>query len=137
MKSLLYRMIASAVLAFSAAAKVPAQIWEHATAADSAMVAYLEKLKTPNVSVAVARGGRLLYSKAWAWTLTAQSVDGGERWLFRLASVSKPITSNLTMELVQQGKFELDKPVREYLPDLPSSHTYTASDLLRHLSGVR
>ena len=124
------------VLANSSVAAA-AQPWEQANAADAAMIAYLAAYKTPNVSVAVAKGGRILYQEGWQWTDSAKPIEGGDRWLFRLASVSKPITAILAMELVQEGKLDLDKPIREYVPTLPPNHSYTPRDLLGHLAGVR
>ncbi len=132
-----YRVFVTCALIAASANCTAAVAWEHAKAADAAMVAYLTKHKVPNVSVAVAKNGRILYAKGWTWSESASPVRGGDKWVFRLASVSKPITSIMAMELAQQGKLDLARAAREYVPSLPASHTYTLPDLMSHLSGMR
>jgi CubicO group peptidase (beta-lactamase class C family) len=73
--------------------------------------------------------------------------------LFRICSMSKPITSVAVMMLYEEGKFLLDDPVSKYLPEFknpkvlvkpPSGESYTIPaareiairDLLRHTSGL-
>lgn len=56
----------------------------------------------------------------------------------RLASLSKPITGTIIMDLASQGKLELDAPVKRYLPELPESYLeVTLRYLLDHQPGVR
>lgn len=58
--------------------------------------------------------------------------------LFRLASVSKPITALGALVLVEQGKLNLDIPVGTYLPELPEPlKPLTCRQLLTHTSGLR
>jgi CubicO group peptidase (beta-lactamase class C family) len=55
----------------------------------------------------------------------------------RLASLSKPITGTIIMDFVSQGKLALDSPIRQYLPELPETHTgVTLRHLLDHQSGI-
>lgn len=65
--------------------------------------------------------------------------------LFRIASLSKPVVSVLTLMLVDEGLIGLDAPVHEYLPQLAAqrlasgaapSRPVTVRDLLRHTAGV-
>ena len=76
--------------------------------------------------------------------------------IFRIYSMSKPVTSVAVMMLVEQGKIDLDVPVSEYLPELSNlkvlvvegegddrkfkevdaKRPTTARDLLRHTSGL-
>ena len=73
--------------------------------------------------------------------------------LFRICSMSKPITSVAAMMLYEQGKFLLDDPVSKYLPEfknmkvlvkptegqtytIPAKNEITIRDLLRHTSGI-
>lgn len=68
--------------------------------------------------------------------------------IFRIYSMSKPITSVAVMQLVEQGKIDLDAPISKYLPALgglkvgigeqqeEAEREMTPRDLLRHTSGL-
>ncbi len=73
--------------------------------------------------------------------------------MFRICSMSKPITSVAVMILYEEGKFLLDDPVSKYLPEfknpkvlvkpasgepysIPATREITIRDLLRHTSGL-
>jgi CubicO group peptidase (beta-lactamase class C family) len=73
--------------------------------------------------------------------------------MFRICSMSKPITSVAVMILYEEGKFLLDDPVSKYLPEfknpkvlvkpasgdaytIPATEQITIRDLLRHTSGL-
>jgi CubicO group peptidase (beta-lactamase class C family) len=56
--------------------------------------------------------------------------------IFRIYSMTKPITSVATLMLMEQGKFQLDEPVSKYLPELGnSSRPITVRDLFIHSAG--
>ena len=64
--------------------------------------------------------------------------------IFRIYSMTKAVTSVAAMQLVEQGKLELDDPVSKHLPELAAlqlesetqSAIPTVRDLLRHTSGL-
>ena len=73
--------------------------------------------------------------------------------IFRICSMSKPITSVAVMMLYEEGRFLLEDPVSKYLPEfknmkvyvkpaegqpytIPATHEITIRDLLRHTSGI-
>ncbi|MEU7137144.1 serine hydrolase domain-containing protein [Streptomyces sp. NPDC046261] len=57
---------------------------------------------------------------------------------FRIGSNSKMFASVLVLRLVEQGRLDLDKPLREYLPagTLPQSWRITGRQVLQHRAGV-
>lgn len=55
---------------------------------------------------------------------------------FWAGSVAKTFTATLVLQLVAEGKLELDAPVADHLPDLRLDKRITARMLLRHTSGV-
>jgi CubicO group peptidase (beta-lactamase class C family) len=97
-----------------------------------------EATRCPVLSVAVAFHNQIVFSKALGkadveqdWPLAITSVQ-------RLASLSKPITGTIIMDLVEQGKLSLDASVRQYLPELPAFYqSVTVRELLSHQFGVR
>jgi CubicO group peptidase (beta-lactamase class C family) len=92
----------------------------------------------PGMSIAVARHGRIAFSRAYGLADIEQNVPARVDSVHRLASISKPITATIVMSLVEAGKLRLDSPVRDYLPELPATYrTVTIRHLLNHQSGIR
>lgn len=56
----------------------------------------------------------------------------------RMASIAKPMTALAVMQLVEQGKIDLDVPIQTYVPDYPNqkSTQITTRHLLSHTSGI-
>ena len=75
--------------------------------------------KCPGLSVAVALNNRIVFSKALGKADIEQDVPLTTASVHRLASLSKPLTGTIIMDLVEQGKLDLDVSVRKYLPELP------------------
>src|SRR5581483_5624066 len=69
----------------------------------------------PSVSVAVAKGGKIVWEEAFGWADREKRIRATPDTMYSLASISKPFTATALMRLVEQGKIDLDKPVNEYL----------------------
>jgi CubicO group peptidase (beta-lactamase class C family) len=78
-------------------------------------------------------------------TAGVANIDSGEPittdTLFHIASISKVFTATLVMQLVDEGKLDLDAPIRTYLPDFQvadpdATEHVTARQLLSHTSGI-
>lgn len=94
--------------------------------------------KCPGLSVAVASNNRIIFSGAWGKADLEENVPLTPASVHRLASVSKPISGTIIMDLVEQGKLGLDVSIRHYLPELPESYQkVTIRQLLSHQSGTR
>jgi len=92
----------------------------------------------PGLSVAVAFHNQIVFSNALGKADIEQDVPLRTASIQRLASLSKPITGTIIMDLVEQGKLSLDASVRQYLPELPAFYQkVTLRELLSHQSGVR
>jgi serine beta-lactamase-like protein LACTB, mitochondrial len=58
--------------------------------------------------------------------------------VYRSGSIGKTITATGAMQLVEQGKLNLDKPIQDYCPAFPKKQwTLTTRQLLAHMGGVR
>jgi CubicO group peptidase (beta-lactamase class C family) len=114
---------------------------------------YLDSGKLPHAQLLIARDGEIAhFSHQGAAREGGAPVDEGT--LFRIASMTKPITSLAFMMLVEEARVSLDTPVHHVLPELkglgvyagggegaPFATTPTADpmrmiDLLRHTSGL-
>ena len=101
----------------------------------------------------VIRHGQIAYFKAQGMADREAAKPMQRDAIFRICSMTKPITSVAAMLLYEEGKFLLDDPVSKYLPEfknpkvlvkpanggpytIPASHEITIRDLMRHTSGI-
>jgi serine beta-lactamase-like protein LACTB, mitochondrial len=92
----------------------------------------------PGVSVAIVENGALVWSEGFGMADLENSVPATSRTLYRLASVSKPLTATAAMQLWERGNLDLDAPVQKYCPAFPQKEwPITTRELLGHLGGVR
>jgi CubicO group peptidase (beta-lactamase class C family) len=92
----------------------------------------------PGVSVAVAVDGKIVYSEGFGYADLEQRVPAWPTTKFRIASISKPLTATALMQLVEQGKIDLDAPVQKYVPSFPDKGAVITTRMLAgHLAGIR
>ncbi len=101
----------------------------------------LERWHVPGVAVAVVKEGEVIHCGGYGLRDRAHNLPVTPDTLFPIASCTKAFTAMCVGLLVDEGKLEWDKPLREYLPtfklkdDFASSHM-TPRDLLCHRSGL-
>jgi len=94
--------------------------------------------KIPGLSIAIVSGDQSAWTNGYGWADVENMVPATSATVYRLASVSKPITAVAVMQLVEQHKVDLDAPIQEYCPAFPEKQwPVTARLLLAHLAGVR
>jgi CubicO group peptidase (beta-lactamase class C family) len=99
---------------------------------------FMTQKHAPSVSVAVVKDGKLAWTAAFGFSDLENFVPAKTSTMYRLASISKPITATAVMQLVQSGKIDLDAPARKYCPAYPEKpQVVTTRELLGHLAGVR
>lgn len=111
--------------------------WVHSDFASTQIEGYQKRYNVPGLSIAVAVKGQLVFAKGFGFADVEKQVPVRPADYFRLASVSKPITATLIFELAEQGKLDIEAPIRQVLPELPLHHIYRICDLLSHQAGVR
>ncbi len=105
---------------------------------DRAVVEEMKRQQMPAVTVAIARDGRIIYSKAFGTADLENNIPATTETLIRTGSLAKPITAAAAMTLVDAGKLDLDAPIQKYCPAFPQKQwTVTTRQLLTHTSGVR
>jgi serine beta-lactamase-like protein LACTB len=121
--------------AHSSAAQLAAEKRERI---EQAVVKFMAATKSPGISVAVVEGGQEVWSAGFGMADLEGFVPATAQTLYRLASVSKQVTAVAAMQLSEQGKLDLDAPVRKYCPAFPVKEApITTRLLLGHLAGVR
>ncbi|HSS96184.1 MAG TPA: serine hydrolase domain-containing protein [Terriglobales bacterium] len=103
------------------------------------VAAFMAKNNVPGISVAVVKGGEYVWAAGFGMADLENSVPATSQTLYRLASLSKPITAVAAMQLWQQGKLDLDSPVQKYCPAFPekAEGQITTRELLNHTAGIR
>ncbi|HEY6385916.1 MAG TPA: serine hydrolase domain-containing protein [Candidatus Acidoferrum sp.] len=92
----------------------------------------------PGISVAVVQDGELLWSRGFGMADLENFVPATSFTLFRLGSISKPITATAILQLSERGKLDLDAQVQKYCPAFPKKEwPITTRQLLGHLGGIR
>jgi CubicO group peptidase (beta-lactamase class C family) len=84
---------------------------------DELMLKFLAEQQVPGAALAVAQDGKLLYQRGFGWSDRENQKPVQPDSLFRIASVSKPITAMAILKLREQQKLDLNEPV---LPILQS-----------------
>lgn len=114
----------------------------------------IDKGMLPNAQVAIEQGGKTLASFRLGYADVGSKAPLRDDSIFRLYSMSKPITSVAIMMLVEGGKLSLDDPASRFLPEftdmrvwsggttledmqtVPAARSITIRDLMTHSSGL-
>jgi CubicO group peptidase (beta-lactamase class C family) len=90
--------------------------------------------QAPGGAIAIVKDGQLLLAKGYGYAdLERQIPVVADSTIFRTASVSKTLTWTAVMQLVEQGKVDLDSDVNSYLHSFQIPATYAQPITLRHL----
>ena len=106
----------------------------------------VERKLIPGAVVLLARGGRIGFAEAFGFQDRASGTPMALDSIFRIASMTKPMTSVAAMMLSEEGRLEIAAPVAQYLPEFSemtvgverarATRTMTVQDLMRHTSGL-
>jgi len=115
------------VLAASAGAAL-AQNSPGGAAIDAALRGAVERKDVPGVVALVTDRNRVLYQGAFGVADVSNGRALTADALFRIASMTKAITSLAAMQLIEQGRFGLDDPVEKYLPEFANLKVFESFD---------
>jgi CubicO group peptidase (beta-lactamase class C family) len=98
----------------------------------------IERTGIPGLTAALVIDGELQWTKGFGTADLENSVPAKAETVYRLASLSKPITAAAVMQLAERGKVDLDAPVQKYVPSFPEKPwPITPRQLLCHQAGIR
>ena len=107
------------------------------TRIDSLVDAYRVADHAPGTSVGVVHGSDTLVLKGFGFANVEDSVPATAATVYRIGSITKQFTAAAILQLVEQGKVQLDAPVSTYLPHFPrEGGRATIRQLLTHTSGL-
>lgn len=120
-----------------------------------ALMTHIDKDELAGAVVLVARNGKVAYFKAFGKMNIEENKSMRKDAIFRIASMTKLVTSAAVMVLYENGNFMLNDPVKKYIPEfgnfkvavpvkrrgnflktVPLEKDITIRDLLRHTSGI-
>jgi CubicO group peptidase (beta-lactamase class C family) len=101
-------------------------------------IARYQELGLFNGSALVAEHGQVVLKKGYGLANMEWNIPNAPDTKFRLGSVTKQFTATLILQLVEQGKLDLQAPVTRYLPEYPARNgdRITIHELLNHTSGI-
>ena len=85
---------------------------------DETLRAAVKLRAIPLAAAMVATASNTLYEGAFGKRDSASGIDATIDSIFRIASMTKPVTAVAAMQLVEQGKLGLNEPVARHLPQL-------------------
>jgi CubicO group peptidase (beta-lactamase class C family) len=96
---------------------------------DAALAEFVDRREIPGVLAAVTDNDRIVYTCAQGLASRRGGIAMAPDTIFRIASMTKPITSIAIMMLVDEGKVDLDAPLSRYLPDYHQPNVLVSFDL--------
>ena len=101
----------------------------------------METEHVPGLSMVLIRDGRIAWKGVFGVRAAGKPEKVDERTVFEAASMSKPLFSYAVLKLVEQGKFDIDRPLdsylsEPYLPDQPLAKKITARMVMLHRTGL-
>lgn len=92
----------------------------------------------PGCAVGVSLNGQTVFEKAFGLAEIEHNVPNTAQTIFESGSVAKQFTAAALVLLQQDGKLNLDDPVRKYIPELPDyGSPLTIRHMLNHTAGLR
>jgi CubicO group peptidase (beta-lactamase class C family) len=101
----------------------------------------MTEFKVPGAAVAVVKDGKIVFAKGYGYRDVARKQPVTGATIFPIASITKSFTVTALGTLVDQGKLDWDKPVRQYLPgfrmyDPVATEQLTTRDMVTHRTGL-
>jgi len=89
---------------------------------------YVDDGKLPGYLVMVARRGKVAYLNHYGLSDVERQKPVNEETIFRIYSMTKPITSVALLQLYEKGLFQLDNPVSRFIPAFKDLMVYVGGD---------
>ncbi|HUT82998.1 MAG TPA: serine hydrolase [Candidatus Bathyarchaeia archaeon] len=102
------------------------------------IVTLMQQMKIPGLSISVVNDEKIVYTKGFGARLLTENIPATSETLFGVGSVSKSFTALAIMQLVQEGKLDLNDPVSKYVPFKlgRKEKPILIKHLLSHSSGI-
>mgnify|MGYP000439047901 CR=1 FL=1 len=122
---------------------------------DSYLNKVIKQNQIPGAVALIRRNDKIIYNKAFGYSDVENEIKYSTDDIFRIASMTKAITSLAVLMLWEEGKFNLDDPIEKYIPEFknlkiltdfnetdstylskPAKNKISIRHLLTHTSGI-
>ncbi|MGD0735894.1 MAG: serine hydrolase domain-containing protein [Terracidiphilus sp.] len=106
---------------------------------DAYIAAYMPAMNAPGMTLGLTDASKTLRTAGYGLANIDQHVPVSTDHLFQIGSISKSFVALVLLQMRDEGKLDLQKPILDYLPDLPITTefgTITVHHLLTHTSGL-
>ena len=111
---------------------------EKRTKIEAAVSKFMAATHVPGVSVAVVESGEYEWADGFGFADLENNAPASEHTLYRLGSISKPLTAVGAMQIYERGQLDLDAPIQKYCPAFPKKQApITTREVMGHLGGIR
>ena len=97
----------------------------------------LEQTGVPSASVAVVKGGKLVYTQAYGKARLEPPIAATPEMRYSIGSISKQFTAAAILLLQEDGKLSIDDVVGKYVPGLTRGNEVTIRQTVSHTSGYQ
>ena len=87
---------------------------------------YVDQGKLPGMLTMVARNGDVVFLETYGWRDVEAQLPVEADTIFRIYSMTKPVTSVAAMMLYEEGRFQLDAPISDFLPEFAEMAVYVS-----------
>jgi CubicO group peptidase (beta-lactamase class C family)/D-alanyl-D-alanine dipeptidase len=101
------------------------------------IAAEVEQKAVPALSIALVDDQKIVWARGFGWADLEKRIPATADTVYRVGSVSKLFTDLAVMQLVEQGKVDLDAPVSRYVSEFAPTNPYKVSVTLRQLMSHR
>ena len=112
---------------------------------------YVDNGSLPNISILIKKDNREIFRHSYGYADIEKGINVDKRTVYRIYSMTKPVTGVAIMQLIENGKLRLNDKVSKYIPAfkdtkvinldyqdyvLKPKREITIRDLLTHTSGL-
>jgi CubicO group peptidase (beta-lactamase class C family) len=101
---------------------------------DRFLTPYVDQGRLPNYLLVLARHGKIAHVSSYGYRDVDSKAPVETDTLFRIFSMTKPITSVAAMMLYERGALDLNDPVATYIPSMGEARVYTGGSELRAMT---
>ncbi|GAB4219312.1 MAG: hypothetical protein Kow00102_02150 [Spirochaetota bacterium] len=96
----------------------------------------IEKDKSPSVQYYLFNSENIIHHFSAGYADIANQIKADENTKYSAFSVTKTFTALAVLQLAEQGKIDLNNPIKDYLHDFPYNSAITIKQLLSHSAGI-
>lgn len=94
---------------------------------DGYIAGYMTAMNVPGMTLGLTDSSKTLRTAGYGFADVDKRIAVNERHLFQIGSITKSFVALVLLQMRDEGKLDLQTPVLDYLPELPSTHALAQS----------